>query len=791
MVAVSPPVNPQGRSQVQIIRDNTRDRVLWLATAIIHWANNVRESTDGSKVGGHQASSSSSAAILSALYFETLKAEDRVAIKPHASPVYHAIQYLLGNLDVKYLPTLREFGGLQAYPSRTKDPDAPDFSSGSVGLSPGAVTFGALVRDYLDAHNLEPTSGRFFAHMGDAELDEGSIWETVAEPAIQGLDRCTWIVDLNRQSLDRVVPGIRVARFMDMFRVNGWKVVVAKYGEQLTELMELPGGEALRTRIDDMPNPEYQAMLVAPAADVRARLLETTRGQRSDIERCVSDFDDKELQRRIAGLGGHDVGTLARCYEEASNADGPSVVFAYTVKGWGLPIAADPANHSALLTQNQFEELADHFGVEPDYPWDRFPDGSDESNYISHAADRLTRPIVPEEPPLAFNDTDLGLTSAASTQESFARILLEIARTSPDASERIVTVSPDVATSTSLGSWINRTGVWHHTDATDFFDTETRVLKWDEGPHGRHIELGLSETSLFLLLGQLGLSKELSGRRLVPIGTLYDPFIVRGLDPLVYGVYQESKFIAVATPSGVTLSPEGGSHQGMLSPSIGMELPNIRYYEPTFARELEWILLESIRGIGSGEGESVFLRLSTKVIDQSLFNDPHDDADTDALRKAVLDGCYRLRTANPEADAIVNLFATGVMIPEALAAIPLLEREGIAANVFSVTSPDMLHRRIRTAEKDQVRGHDIGLYDPTGLLEPHEVGSPVVTVIDGSPHTLAFIGSALDSPSINLGVDTFGQSGSRDDLYSLFGIDTDGIYAAALGVVDRERRRRS
>jgi pyruvate dehydrogenase E1 component len=228
----------------------------------------------------------------------------------------------------------------------------------------------------------------------------------------------------------------------------------------------------------------------------------------------------------------------------------------------------------------------------------------------------------------------------------------------------------------------------------------------------------------------------------------------------------------------------------MLSPSIGMELPNIRYYEPTFARELEWILLESIRGIGSGEGESVFLRLSTKLIDQSLFNDPQDEADVDVLRKAVLDGCYRLRTANSDADSIVNLFATGVMVPEALAAISLLEREGIGANVFSVTSPDIFHRRIRAAEKGQVRGQDVGLYDPTGLLASHEVGTPVVTVIDGSPHTLAYIGSALDSPSVNLGVDTFGQSGSRDDLYGLFGIDTEGIYAAALGVVDRERRRR-
>ena len=783
-------VNQPGRSQVQLIRDNARDRVLWLATAIIHWANNVRESTDGSKVGGHQASSASSAAILSALYFETLTSEDRVAIKPHASPVYHAIQYLLGNLDVKYLTTLREFGGLQAYPSRTKDPDPPDFSSGSVGLSPGAVTFGALVRDYLDGHNLEPTSGRFFAHMGDAELDEGSIWETVTEPAIQGLDRCTWIVDLNRQSLDRVVPGIRVARFMEMFRVNGWNVVVAKYGEQLTELMELPGGEALRTRIDDMPNQEYQAMLVASPSEVRARLLETTRGQRVDIERCVSDFDDEELHRRIAGLGGHDVGTLARCYEEASNSDGPSVVFAYTVKGWGLPIAADPANHSALVTEEQYEELADHFGVAPDFPWDKFPDGSDESTYISRAAQRLATPEAHAEPRLSFNDTHLGITRVASTQESFARILLEIGRTSPKASERIVTVSPDVATSTSLGSWINRTGVWHHSDATDFFDTESRTLRWTEGPTGRHIELGLSETSLFLLLGQLGLSQELSGRRLVPIGTLYDPFIVRGLDPLVYGVYQESKFIAVATPSGVSLSPEGGSHQGMLSPSIGMELPNIRYYEPTFARELEWILLESIRGIGSGEGESVFLRLSTKTVDQSLFNDPHDDLEIDKLREGVLGGCYRLRSANSDSAALVNLFATGVMVPEAIAAIPLLEEEGIGVNVFSVTSPDMFHRRIRVNEKKQINAQDEGIYDPTGLLHDHEVGTPVVTIIDGSPHTLAFIGSALDSPSINLGVDTFGQSGSRDDLYGLFGIDTQGIYAAALGVVDRQRRRR-
>ena len=240
------------------IRASVHSRVLWLATAIVNHANNVRPNSDGTKVGGHQSSSASSVAILSALFFETMKSDDRIAIKPHASPVFHAIQYLLGELDESYLERFRSYGGLQAYPSRTKDPEIVDFSTGSVGLAGPAALFGALTRDYLETHSLEPTSGRFYAHLGDAEMDEGSMWEAVIEPVLNGIDRCTWVVDVNRQSLDRVVPGIRVRQFMDMLTANGWTVFTAKYGDRLTELMHRPGGEALRRRIDDMSNEEYQ-----------------------------------------------------------------------------------------------------------------------------------------------------------------------------------------------------------------------------------------------------------------------------------------------------------------------------------------------------------------------------------------------------------------------------------------------------------------------------------------------------------------------------------------------------
>jgi pyruvate dehydrogenase E1 component len=522
------------------IRASVRDRVLWHATAIVNHANNVRPNTDGTKVGGHQSSSASSVAILTALFFEVLESKDRVAIKPHASPVFHAINYLLGNLDESYLERFRQYGGLQAYPSRTKDPEIVDFSTGSVGLAGPAAAFGALTRDYLELHDFEPTSGRFYAHLGDAELDEGSMWEAVIEPALAGLGRCTWIVDVNRQSLDRVVPGIRIKQFMDMLEANGWKVFTAKYGDRLTELMERPGGDELKRRIDEMPNEEYQGLLVAPHDEFRSRLLEGAGSGRADLDRCISTVDDDELYERITNLGGHDVGYLVRLYREAAKVDGPAAVFAYTVKGWGLQSAADPRNHAALLSGDQVEQLGVAMGRNPDAPWERFTEESEEQGYVGEAAARLAaRKRDNDEKVIEFADTAISIPAVTSTQDAFGRMLVELDRTSPESAERIVTTSADVATSTGLSSWINRTSVFSRQETPDYLGFRERMLKWLQKPDGRHIELGLTEMNMFLLLGQLGLSDRMSGQRLIPIGTVYDPFIARGTDALINALYQE------------------------------------------------------------------------------------------------------------------------------------------------------------------------------------------------------------------------------------------------------------
>ncbi len=254
------------------VLDEIAQRVLWLSTRIVDAANRERATGDGVKVGGHQASSASMVSAMVALYFAHLDAPDKVSVKPHASPVLHGIQYLLGNLDRSYLTRLREFGGLQSYPSRTKDPDRVDFSTGSVGLGPAAPLFAAATRRYVDAHFGARPASRFVALLGDAELDEGNIWEAMADDATNGLGNVMWIVDFNRQSLDRVVPGIRIQQWRAQFAASGWHVVEVKYGPLLkAAFVECP---ELENWIDDMPNERYQSLFGLAPADLRARFLE-------------------------------------------------------------------------------------------------------------------------------------------------------------------------------------------------------------------------------------------------------------------------------------------------------------------------------------------------------------------------------------------------------------------------------------------------------------------------------------------------------------------------------------
>lgn len=750
------------------------ERVLWLSTSMVHHANRVRSNSSGLKVGGHQASSASMVTIMTSLWFQQLQAGDRVSVKPHASPVLHSINYLLGELDEKHMTTLREFGGLQSYPSRSKDPDPVDYSTGSVGIGATAPIWGAMARRYVNAHLDTGGSGRQYSLVGDAELDEGAVWEAILDPGIAELGEVVWIVDLNRQSLDRVVPNIAAHRLETMFDAAGWQVITVNFGRLLRSLFDRPGGEALRRRIVAMENAEYQRLLRCDAGQIRQR-LPGDGPDNSEIAALIAGIDDATLTAAIRNLGGHDLAALTEAYQQIDDSR-PTVIIAYTIKGFGLPTEGHPQNHSALLSHDEYAALATRLGMDPNRPWPRFAPDSPMGQLCAETAERLRRDSVPAAAAPTV-PTDIGRTpkGTATTQAALGRVLLDLIREAPDAAKRIVTVSPDVSSTTNLAGWVNKVGVWSASERRNWFaDDAQTLMHWDERPSGQHMELGIAETNLVGLIGELGATWSRWGQTLFPIGVLYDPFVERALEPWSFGIYAGGQSILIGTPSGVSLAAEGGAHQSIKTPSIGLEQPGCISYEPAFAIDVEWTLLASIARLGRPDGTSAYLRLSTRPVNQALAAVPDDLAARERRRRQVVAGGYPLRRRD---GAKVTIAAMGAVITEALGAADRLEQAGLPADVLCITSPGLLFQAWQARQGR--RSADTWILDQ---LFPAERATPMVTVLDGHPHTLAFLTNIRQVRLTALGVSGFGQAGALDDVYRYHGIDTDSIVRAALDI---------
>lgn len=754
------------------------DRVLWLSTAIVDAANRGRPNNSGVKVGGHQASSASMVEIMVALWFHSLTARDRVSVKPHAAPVLHAINFLLGDLEPKYLPGLREKGGLQSYPSRLKDPDTVDFSTGSVGIGATAALWAAIAHRYAASQFPEtPKADRFISLLGDAELDEGAIWEAVADPSVASLGELLWVVDLNRQSLDRVVPDIQIHRLQGMFSAAGWQVVTLPWGRRLQELFGRPGGDELQARLTQMPNEEYQRILRVPASEVAGRILAPSSSP--DLRALVAALPPSELAAAVRDLGGHDLDLLIDTFDSADQTR-PTVVFAYTIKGRGLPTEGHPNNHSALLSAEQMASLSAQLGMSLDDPWRAFDPGTPEDAICRERGAALRR-TAPGPGPALSVPTALGHPhrKATSTQAALGRLLADLVRDAPEVARRIVTCSPDVASSTNLGGWINKTGVWTAHEKRDWFsDDPERVLRWSEQATGQHIELGIAEVNLVGLSAELGTTWSRWGQRLIPVATLYDPFVARALEPWSYGIYAGGQSILIGTPSGVTLAPEGGAHQSITTPSIGLEQPGCIAWEPAFAQDLEWTFLHAVSSVGVPGGSSHYFRLSTRPVDPGLANLPGDERLLERRRRQAIAGGYRLRSS---ASDEVTLVGSGAILPEVIAAADVLAAQSVTAGVVCLTSPDLVFRSFQQ-RGIRVAGQGGAIVDE---LFPSSSPSPLVTVLDGHPHTLAFLAGVRGDRTRNLGVTQFGQSSSLDDAYELHGIDVGSIVDAALGLLGR------
>jgi len=765
-------------------------KLLWLSAWMIHNANHLRPNRDGLKVGGHQASCASVISIMTALYFDMLRPQDRVAVKPHAGPVFHAMNLLYGRQTPEKMAALRQFGGAQPYPSRVKDGAEVDFSTGSVGLGVAMTSFSSLVADYVRLHGLagerQLPQGRHIAICGDAELDEGNIYEALLEGWKHDIRNVWWIVDYNRQSLDSVMPDRLFGRIEGLFRDMGWNVVTMKYGRRLEAAFARPGGEALRDWIDDCPNSLYSALTFQGGAAWRAAILADL-GRDALLRAIIDPLSDAELAALMTNLGGHDIETIIDHLREADAAgDQPTCFIAYTIKGMGLPFAGHKDNHAGLMTREQMEQFRRDMRIRPGHEfdiWEGLDATPDEisafvrsrpfAESLTPAGRALTAPIVAVPEALPAPDT---AGRKMATQSGFGEILAEIGRKDGPFKElaaHIVTTSPDVTVSTNLGPWVNRRGVFdRHTRNDVFRDAKlASAQRWGMTPLGQHIELGIAEQNLFLLLGAAGMSHALHGARVLPIGTVYDPFVNRGLDALIYACYQDARFLLVSTPSGITLAPEGGQHQSINTPLIGMSSDRLASYEPAHVDELAILLRHAFEHMQKPDGSAVWLRLSTRQIAQP---------------ERVLDAAQVIAGAHwavePAPGARIAIAYQGPVAPEAWEAFEELRDEEPGAGLLAITSPDRLHAGWLDASRKRRAGEAAQSHIET-LLAPMAVGSGLVTVLYGHPASLAWLGAVRGQRVAALGPDHFGQAGDIPDLYREYGIDTSAILDACAQVL--------
>lgn len=761
-------------------------RLLWLSHWMIYNANHIRPKVDGIKTGGHQASSASMVSIMTALYFSALRPEDRVAVKPHASPIFHAIQYLMGNQTQEKMENFRGFGGVQSYPSRTKDIDDADFSTGSVGLGVAITSFASIIQDYIKAKSwgADIPLGRMVALVGDAELDEGNVYECLQEGWKNDLRNCWWIIDYNRQSLDGIVREGLFARVEKIFDAFGWDVVRIKYGRLQRAAFQEPGGERLREWIDNCPNQLYSALTFMGGAVWRERLMDEL-GDQGDVTALINARSDEELADLMENLGGNCVDTMAETFAGIDH-DRPVCFLAYTVKGWGTPIAGHKDNHGGLMNKTQMAAWQKHMRIPEGREWEKMETVEDPAAlqafldqvpFFAKGPRRFTDVTIPTPAITLASEGEI------STQMAFGKILDDLSKGDSELAARIVTTSPDVTGTTSLGPWVNRRKLFARTEQADTFISEKipSTAKWEFTPEGQHIELGIAEMNLFLLLGAAGLSHSLFGKRLIPVGTVYDPFVARGLDALNYACYQDARFMIVGTPSGVTLAPEGGAHQSIGTPLIGMSQDGIAAFEPAFVDELavimEWAF-DYMQRDGEGDpdertwlrdetGGSVYLRLTTNPLEQ-----PGKRVNDD-FRQGAIDGAYWLRKPGPNCAVVIAY--QGAVAEEAIAAAGKIGEHRRDVAVLAVTSADRLNAGWSAAQRARARGDRRAKSHIETLFADLPRYCTIVTVIDGHPATLSWLGAVAGHVTIPHGVEHFGQTGTIQDLYRHFRIDRDSL----------------
>jgi pyruvate dehydrogenase E1 component len=795
-----------------------RDHVAHAALAMIDFANHKPDNRAlKPKVGGHQASCMSSVDILCALYLHALRPHDRVCVKPHAAPVLYALAHLCGAVGEGDLDRLREFGGLQPYPTSAKNPQWVDYTSSSEALGPAATIYDAYgaVHERRGLGRADADGPMFYAHVGDGELTEGQIDESLYDAGRWHLDNLVWVVDLNRQSLDRVMDDTGdLGRWVEAkFAAQGWEVITLRHGGRAQDLYARPGGEVLRAGIEALDDALWHPLLLLRGAALRYALgasVDVPPGAEGQIAAAVreavglsgraaksvaawlGDLDDAALAAAVGHLGGHDLAALIEALDAARAVRGrPVVIVAHTIKGYQTSQAAHPENHGALLPEDEVAGWGVARGLPAGVRYPRPAAGSAEASCLERVRrDVFTKPEPLWAPPpladlrRALAEVRTPRRRVSSTGEAFQSLNLALLRS--EAARWLQFCAPDVGHTTHLGPVIRQTGVFAPRDLPDTYaflrEAQRTSFDFRPSPTGQFHALGIAEGNAMLWAYAFG-RRRLSGEPrtpLLPVVTVYDKFFERALNQLDYAVYAGARFVAVGVPSGTGLSRETATHQSLMTPRIMMDLPGIVAYEPAFAVDVEAVYLHALGQLWDEAGEAVYLRLTTQPMEQP-DELPADHAEA-AVRGAwwLVGADDRRRADGPN----VVFVASGRKLREVRqAAQALLEQHGVGSRVLNVTSYERLWRdwdafsRAPEAWDDPARSYVLAeLFDDATLNLPLIiVGDHVASVAEWLPGALQRVrGHRFVGPRTN------GSAGDLDSVDAFHGMATADIVRVAL-----------
>ena len=802
---------------MQVIRDHVAKGAL----SMIDWANNKPENRGRKpKVGGHQASSMSSVDLLCALYLACRRPVDRVAVKPHAAPVIYSLMHLMGVLPREAMDRLREKGGPQPYPTKLKDPRFVDYTTSSEALGVCATiydAYGALHhnRAMAKVSGLERLDGIYWAHCGDGELTEGQIDESLYDAGRWQLDNLIWIVDLNRQSLDRVMNDSgRLEGWAEAkFQAQGWETIPLRWGTRAESLFSREGGGELRALLDALSDNLFHPLLMMDGAAQRQALLGgeehadpawahalawfkprlTMRAkQRRGIARALEGLSDEALHAALTHLGGHDMGKLIEAYRRAALVRGrPAVVIAHTIKGYETSGAGHPENHGMLLPS---EEVA-NWGQERGLPADvRYPVPSPESD-AGEFLKGCAEPFLSEDddpyrapPPIdltqALSEVTLAARQRTSTGAAFQSLNMALLRTS--LGPWLQFAAPDVGQTTHLGPVIKATGVFSPCELEDPFqwlrEARRSAFDWRPTDTGQFHALGIAEGNAYLWAYAFGRRRKRAEGKgpLLSVVTVYDKFVERGFNQLDYACYSDARFVAVGVPSGTGLSRETATHQSIQTLRMVMDLPGIIAYEPAFAQDVHAIYRHALGQLWRPEGEAVYLRLSTQPVDQPAEL-PEDHAEG-AIRGAYWLVGDDVREARDHAGQVLFV-ASGRKLTEVReAAARLHQEDGVGSRILNVTSYEALWRDWDAFANDPDAWADPSRsYVLHDLFEEAWLNAPLIITGDHVPSVAEWLPSALQRMRGYrfLGPRRNGEAGALDAIDTLHGMGVEDLMRAA------------